>query len=88
MQTLDWKRFEAGAIGLSDPMFGTYQKGILAQDGGISEWHLGKRQGSDPRTFARLARVADRVGSRAGAVFHFLHYVQILAQRPPSLDKH
>jgi hypothetical protein len=64
--TLDRDRFEAGVISLLDPPFGTGPEETLAQDG-IPVWPLGRRQGFDPRTFVRLARVLDRFGSHVGS---------------------
>jgi hypothetical protein len=81
MRTLDRERFEAGVIGLIGPPFGTDLEETLAQDG-IPVWHLGKRRGFDPRTFVRLVRVLERVGSALSP------HPQGLAQRAPSLDEH
>ena len=46
MQTLHRKRWEAGAIGLLVPLFGTDLEKALSQDG-IPVCLLGKRQGFD-----------------------------------------
>jgi hypothetical protein len=78
-------RVEAGVISLLDPPFRTDLEETLAQDG-ISVWHPGKRQGFDPQTFVRLARVLDRVGSQGGSAI--LPHLQGITQRAPSLDKH
>jgi glycosyltransferase involved in cell wall biosynthesis len=58
MRTLDREQFEVAAISLRDPL-GASLDAIFAQEG-IPVWYLGKRQGFDPRMFARVARALER----------------------------
>jgi hypothetical protein len=85
MRTLNRVRFGAGLISLLDPPVGTDLTEILAQEG-ILVWHLGKRQGFDPRIFVRLARFLDRVGCPTGSALSL--HPRGLAQRAPALDEH
>jgi glycosyltransferase involved in cell wall biosynthesis len=81
MPTLNRERFEAGVIGLLDPPFGTDLEETLAQDV-IPVRQLGERRGFGPRTFVRLVRVLERVGSALSP------HLQGFTQRAPSLDEH
>ena len=82
--TLGRERVEAGVISLLDPPFGADLEETLAQDG-IPVWHPGNRRSFEPRTFARLGCVLDRVGPHGGSALS--PHLQGLAQRAPSLDE-
>lgn len=82
MRTLHREQPEARLLSLRVSPFGMDLGGTLAQKR-IAVWHPGKRQGFDPRTFARLVRVLDSCGPRPTLSL----YLQSLAQRVPSLAK-
>ncbi len=55
MRSLNRERFEVGAVSLFDPLSTHYEQSLAQGD--VPVWHLGKREGFDPRMFVRVAHV-------------------------------